>query len=218
MSDVRQRKQMVGVACDDTIAYYEAMARAYFESAAAVVLSDKIGAFVARLPGKRVLDAGCGPGHDAIHLSRCGLGCIGIDLSREMIAIATEQAARVWSKARFRLMDVLDTDFEKDSFDGVWCSSVFVHLRETAVQRLLSDLRRILSQNGILGIITAGRYERIATKGDTREYFMYSRADLERLLSLAGFRALVEEDFRYGGKPRIFIIASKIGLRNACYA
>ncbi|MDD2518149.1 MAG: methyltransferase domain-containing protein, partial [Synergistales bacterium] len=43
-------------------------------------------------PGMKVLDVGCGTGNFSIKLVRLGCDVLGIDISREMLAVAGEKA------------------------------------------------------------------------------------------------------------------------------
>lgn len=53
-----------------------------------IVLKNKINRFIKQIRGLKVLDIACGPGHDTDYLTRNGIDCIGIDLSRKMIEFA----------------------------------------------------------------------------------------------------------------------------------
>ena len=44
--------------------------------------------FAKTLTGKRIVDVGCGPGHDSWHFARLGFEVTGVDLSSEMIKVA----------------------------------------------------------------------------------------------------------------------------------
>jgi ubiquinone/menaquinone biosynthesis C-methylase UbiE len=99
-----------------TIKYYNLIAENYLHSEAAVVVKEKIDKFIRLLPGKRVLDVGCGPGHDTNYLTERGFECLGIDLSKKMIQIAKKNF-----KGRFKVADFFNLRFRDNVFDGLWC-------------------------------------------------------------------------------------------------
>jgi SAM-dependent methyltransferase len=70
--------------------------------------------------GQRVLDVGCGPGRHALELARRGVDVVGIDLSPDFVALATEAAEQEGLPARFEAADVRDLAFEAE-FDAVVC-------------------------------------------------------------------------------------------------
>lgn len=56
----------------------------------------------------RVLDAGCGTGHNALHLADAGLEVVGFDVAPTAVAAARERAASRGSSARFVCADATD--------------------------------------------------------------------------------------------------------------
>lgn len=187
-----------------TVNYYDKIAEDYIKSDAAVVLKDKIGEFLIQLSGKKILDVGCGPGHDTNYLTEIGYECLGIDLSPNMI-----QLARQNNKGSFEVMDFFNMNFEDKSFDGLWCSSVFVHIEKKDLSKFIPQTYRILKDSGILGLITAQKQEKVRNSLDTRKYVMYDQSELEDYLTAFDFRILRSEVFPYGGRNRLFIICKK---------
>lgn len=185
-----------------TISYYNNIANDYFKSSAAVVIKDKIDQFIKSLSGKKVLDVGCGPGHDTNYLRKKDIDCIGIDLSEKMIEIARQNFGK-----KFEVMDFFNLKFKNDYFDGLWCSSVFVHVVKNDLPELLRNFRKVLKNNGSLGIITVQKQKTTRDKNDTRTYIMYGKKELEGRLRRDGYKILVSETFIYGRKKRLFIIA-----------
>jgi len=187
-----------------TIKFYDGIAEKYIISGAAIVLKDKIDKFIKLLPGKYVLDVACGPGHDTDYLTKRGFNCFGIDLSERMIGLAKKNF-----KGKYEVMDFFDLKLGDELFDGMWCSSIFVHIKKNDLPKLLKDSTRVLRVNGIIGIITAAKQKKVRDKSDTREYVMYEKKELEGNLEKAGFKILFAEIFPYGGRNRVFIIAKK---------
>lgn len=188
-----------------TIKYYDRIANAYIKSGGAVVLKNKINRFVELLPGRKILDVACGPGHDTDYLSRMGFNCLGIDLSKKMI-----QLARQNFKGKFKIMDFFNLKLKNDSFDGMWCSSILVHIKRGDLPKLLENSRKVLKNNGILGIITAQKQKRVRKQDDTRMYTVFEKKELGHYLEKAGYKILISETFSYGGKNRIFMISKKV--------
>jgi len=185
-----------------TINYYNNIANDYFRSSAAIVIKNKIDQFISSLSGEKVLDVGCGPGHDTNYLRKKGVDCIGIDLSEKMIEIARQNFGK-----KFEIMDFFNLKFKNDYFDGLWCSSVFVHVARNDLSKILENFRKVLKNNGSLGIITVQKQKVIKNKNDTRTYIMYGKKELGDYLGRSGYKLLVSETFIYGGKKRLFIVA-----------
>ncbi len=68
-------------------------------------------------PGDKILDIGCGAGRTSIPLSQKGFEVTAIDLSPNMIEAAKNQARTHNQKIDFRVMDAVQLDFKKESFD-----------------------------------------------------------------------------------------------------
>ena len=187
---------------EKTIRYYNRIANNYFRSNAAIVIKEKIDLFISFLSGKRILDVACGPGHDVNYLTRKGFNCLGIDLSRKMINIARQNF-----KGKFKIMNFFNLNFKANSFDGLWCSSVFVHVAKRDLTPLLKNFKKILRNNGILGIITVKKQKIKRENGDARKYVMYRKKEFENYLMKNGYKILLSEVFIYGEKERLFIIS-----------
>ncbi len=108
-------------------------------------------AFTARLaPDAKLLDAGCGPGHDLLWLARKGFLAEGIDSSEQMIARATTRLSSLASLPGSTSLpttitvpsltrkDLRFASLTKESFDGIWCSQVLQHLTIDECHRVLA--------------------------------------------------------------------------------
>ena len=95
-----------------------------------------------------VLDAGCGSGLTACHLSKT-VGCkiMGIDINHEMIEKAALRAEKegVSHLVEFRVADVQALPFTKNCFDVVIAESVTVFLDKVKVYR---EFYRVLKPEG----------------------------------------------------------------------
>ena len=106
-----------------TIETYDKYAKVYaerwFEKPVTKPLLRK---FAKYLKGKRILDVGCGPGHDSKWLHKHGYDVIGIDNSTGMLREARKRVPKV----KFIKMDMRHLKFPKESFDGLWVCAVNV--------------------------------------------------------------------------------------------
>lgn len=94
-----------------------------------------------------VLDAGCGTGEYALWFAAEGARVTAIDLSEGSLAEARSFAdRRGMDGVRFEQRSVLDTGFEEDSFDLVYCTGVLHHT--PAPFRGFRELRRVLRPGG----------------------------------------------------------------------
>ena len=103
-------------------------------------------------PGVRVLDVGSGIGGAAFHLAKAyGAVVTGVDLSPEMIQIASERAEELDAPSTVRsiLGDVLTHPFE-GRFGIVWSRDALMHIPDKA--RLFSHLHGLTEPGGRLVI------------------------------------------------------------------
>ena len=101
--------------------------------------------------GDVVLDAGCGPGYDALRMAAIvGMSgkVVGIDLSERMIAIAQEKAKGARLPVSFRTGDVRKLDFGDASFDAVRIERTLQILDNPG--QILDEMIRVLRPGGRL--------------------------------------------------------------------
>lgn len=118
---------------------------AYYERPATLSLLPNV-------KGKKVFDAGCGPGKYAEILTKRGAEVFGIDISPKMVRIARK---RLGTKATFRIADLNQPlSFLHDaSFDIVLCPLVMDYIRNQ--KSVFKEFYRILRTSGIL-VLSAG--------------------------------------------------------------
>lgn len=147
--------------------------------------------FTTHLSGKKILDVGCGAGHDAGFFTNQGLNVTGIDLSTNLLALAKKAAP----KAIFTKMDMRVLEFPPKSFDGLWVMTSFQHLPKIDAPETLSGFKRVLKDSGLLYIsVTEGEGEGLVAKGrylGMKKYFSnYNETEVKKLLRDAGFTVL----------------------------
>jgi ubiquinone/menaquinone biosynthesis C-methylase UbiE len=104
-------------------------------------------------PGMRLLDVGCGPGSITRGFAeRLAPGeVVGVDLSRETLAAAREDAtARGLTNLTYLDGSVYDLPCPDASFDAVYAHQVLQHLREPGAA--LVEMLRVLRPGGLVGI------------------------------------------------------------------
>ena len=113
---------------------------AYYERPATLSLLGDVG-------GKRVLDAGCGPGVYAEELVGRGAEVIGFDASRRMVELARE---RLRGRAEISLANLEEplAWLEDDSFDLVVSARAMDYVEDWGAP--LSEFRRVLKPGGKL--------------------------------------------------------------------
>ena len=81
-----------------------------------------------------VLDAGCGTGENALHLSSLGLRVLGVDVAETAVSIARQKAAGRGLDAEFVVADALGLDRLDRVFDTVLDCALF-HALDSAERR-----------------------------------------------------------------------------------
>ena len=99
---------------------------------------------VRSVPPGRALDAACGTGRHAQHLTGLGHRVLGVDLSPDMLARAR---ARV-PQAEFKTGDLRELPAQEGSFDLIVCGLALAHLPE--LDQPARELARVLAPGGRL--------------------------------------------------------------------
>lgn len=148
------------------------------------------------LTGKKLLDAGCGPGRDAHFFAGLGFEVTAFDYSVAMIE-AAQAASAGPNPPRFRVLDLraVGESFLEHSFDGAWVCASLLHIPEPEVPAVLAGLRRVLTVGGRAMITLKGGRQGAALVTERkhgrvlqREFVFWERAPFEAALERAGFR------------------------------
>lgn len=103
------------------------------------------------VPGRTVLDVGCGPGTITIDLAErvAPAPVIGVDSAPAAIdAARSERLTRGTGNVEFRTADVYALDFETGSFDIVHAHQVLQHLTDPVAA--LREMRRVCRPGGVV--------------------------------------------------------------------
>lgn len=99
----------------------------------------------------KVLDAGCGTGELALLFASRGFKSFGIDNSEESLRIARNTSRQLLLPATFKIMDVLNVKFPKNSFDAVIANGVLHHTNDPNLG--FKNLLKITKPGGIILVV-----------------------------------------------------------------
>lgn len=170
-------------------------------------LHEQVEEFAQTLLGKRVIDIGCGPGHDAYHFAELGYQVTGVDYSDEMIKVAAKLQESD-NPPDFQVGDMSGVSemFDDNSFDGAWVSASMLHIPEEDTPQVLQGIRKIVVNGGKVYIgLKAGKQGARLVEGDKygkpmeREFIFWEEDNFRRVAEENGLKVerLVEEK---GGK------------------
>jgi cyclopropane-fatty-acyl-phospholipid synthase len=142
---------VLGEALTYSCAYYDRPERTLAEAQAAKheLICRKLG--LPERPGARLLDVGCGWGSMAIHAAQHhGASVVGITISPEQAALATERvaAAGLADRVEIRLQDY--RDLAGESFDAISSIGMFEHVGRRRMATYFTTLRALLRSGGRL--------------------------------------------------------------------
>lgn len=104
-----------------------------------------VAAMARYVPGGRVLDLGCGVGHDLVRLAGAGLAPVGVDLSHLALRRARARATSVVRADGVRL------PFRDASVDGCRIERVLQHVADPGA--LVDDVLRVVRPGGVLALL-----------------------------------------------------------------
>jgi SAM-dependent methyltransferase len=159
------------------------------------VLMPSIQDFVRLLPEKpKILDLGCGPGHESMRLASTGAQVVGVDFSIECIRVARERCPQ----CRFEVMDFKQLDGRFGQFDGVFACASLIHIEPEELPDVLERIADVLKDKGhLLAIVRDGRGIReswpvVNGQEMRRVIYLYAR---ENLVSAASRFNFVREGY-----------------------
>ncbi|HEV7260696.1 MAG TPA: class I SAM-dependent methyltransferase [Bosea sp. (in: a-proteobacteria)] len=126
-----------------TLDFYAAEAQAYADRSREAE-HERIEAFAAALPsGARVLELGCGGGHDSVELLARGLDLVPTDGSPELAAQASERLGRPVEVLLFEDLD------SQEAFDGIWAHACLLHVPRSALPDVLDRIHVAMKPGGL---------------------------------------------------------------------
>jgi ubiquinone/menaquinone biosynthesis C-methylase UbiE len=154
--------------------------------------------FTKYLPSNaKVLDLGCGPGHDTHKFSELGFQTLGIDLSKGMLI----EAKTIHPCSALALSDMRWLSLRDTSFDGVWMSASLLHIPRIEARQVLFEVKRVLRNGGYLYIsLKYGQGEITTYNMGERVFVLYSNDEIRYLIRSVGFDILEERCFEAGVK------------------
>ncbi|MGL5764724.1 MAG: class I SAM-dependent methyltransferase, partial [Sarcina sp.] len=94
----------------------------------------------------KILEIGIGTGNLGIKFLESGYEIIGIDQSREMLAVAKEK----FPKLKVRIGEFLKIPYENKSFDIIVSTYAFHHLKEEEKNIGIEEMLRVLKEKGVI--------------------------------------------------------------------
>lgn len=129
---------------NNTIEYYNQHIKQFVSNTVNVNFKEIQDKFINRIPGKNVLDFGCGSGRDTKYFLKAGLNVTAIDGSSEMCRTASEYTG---IQVRQMLFEELK---EKDRYDGIWACSSILHLPKENLKCVFFKMTDALHPEGII--------------------------------------------------------------------
>ncbi|MFA5099153.1 MAG: class I SAM-dependent methyltransferase [Candidatus Paceibacterota bacterium] len=162
-------------------------------------------------PKSTILDIGCGTGFSAGYFNENGMAVEGVDLSKNMIAIAK----RNYPNIKFTIGDLREFSPQKP-VNAVWAGYSLFHFEQTSLEKTLERIKTYLLPNGIFGLAMqegVGEIELNEPFLPKKKIYihLYTKEELVKILEKHGFEVInqdlkktAEYEFPYN---KILIIA-----------
>ena len=133
---------------ETTIGHYDQAAKDFWNGTRHHDVSQNYQALLEAIEGDppfSILDLGCGPGRDLRHFRSLGHEAVGLDGSKEFVAMA-----RAYSGCEVLHQDFLLMALPENRFDGVFANASLFHVPSQELPRVLRELFRTLKPRGAL--------------------------------------------------------------------
>jgi SAM-dependent methyltransferase len=132
-----------------TIAHYDRLAEAYWDGTRDHNVNQNYAALLDAIEGDHppysILDLGCGPGRDLRYFRSLGHDAVGLDGSKELVAMA-----RSYSECEVLQQDFLAMELPESRFDGIFANASLFHVPSQELPRVLVELSETLRPRGVL--------------------------------------------------------------------
>lgn len=190
---------------EDTKRFYDATAEETAEQwYPNDILMPTIQEFLSYLPANpRILDLGCGPGHESMRLASQGARVLGIDFSSECIRTAKNRCP----ECQFEVGDIRHLDARYGQFHGVFAAGSLIHVNPDELPIVMDLIADVLELGGcLLAIVQKGEGFReswpvVDQQKMRRILYLYRGQDLDSTtsrLKLCGQLKLARELHRHG--------------------
>ncbi|MFZ0565936.1 MAG: class I SAM-dependent methyltransferase [Chlamydiales bacterium] len=188
-----------------TLNAYNASAKEFAENTAGLHPDEQARKFLNLLPGKRILDLGCGPGRDAQVFVGQGFQVTGVDMSTQMVEMARSRVA-----AQFHVMDIENLNFPPRSFHGIWASASLLHIPKKNILQVFKILHSLLLEEGIFYLsLKKGTGEGLQSDprygGILKFWSFFEREEIEDIVKQSDFKVIEsvisEKKSTYQGHP-----------------
>ena len=105
---------------------------------------------LASLHGRKILDAGCGPGTYGIMLAQAGNEVTGVEISPGGVQVANQRAKEKGTNFTAQVGDLEKLPFEDNTFDICFCGWVLHHFPD--INASVSELARVLKPGGMIAM------------------------------------------------------------------
>ncbi|MEH6631826.1 MAG: class I SAM-dependent methyltransferase [Halopseudomonas aestusnigri] len=128
-----------------TLKFYADNAKEYAKRTPSSDFLERRSTFMAGLtPGAKILELGCGGGHDALAFIQAGFDVTLLDGSPELAAITEKRTGH-----KVLVADFSDINFKGD-FDGIWASASLLHVPSKKLKAVLILVAKSLRKGGLL--------------------------------------------------------------------
>ncbi|MCD6367986.1 MAG: class I SAM-dependent methyltransferase [Candidatus Aenigmarchaeota archaeon] len=182
--------------------FYDRIAESWYNVRHWTILRDELEKLNTNWPGGKLLNIGCAHGADFVPFDSKRFKFYGVDLSKNLLFLARKYENKFGMKFHLVVSNMLSLPFKNSSFDYIICIATLHHLLERNERiSALKEMKRVLKEDGEAFLTVWNRdnpelpdqevYERewkFSGEVLKREYYLYTKEELEKDIIDAGFK------------------------------